>query len=59
MMLSWDDSLEVGLIDTNGSTDIDIVADLVSRGFAKSNATVLSASKHKDNDSRFTPINGD
>ena len=35
MMLSWDDVLEVELIDTNGAIDIIIADDLVSRGYAQ------------------------
>ena len=35
MMLSWDDTLEVELIDTNGATDVIIADDLVSRGYAQ------------------------
>lgn len=35
MMLSWDDVLEVELIDTNGATDLIIADDLVTRGLAK------------------------
>lgn len=35
MMLSWDDVLEVELIDTNGATDVIIADDLVSRGLAR------------------------
>lgn len=39
MMLSWDDVLEVELIDTNGATDIVIADDLVSRGLAQYNTS--------------------
>jgi len=49
-MLSWDDSLLVKLIDTNGSTDISIAADLVSKGFAKYNAKKMSESKDNSNE---------
>ena len=35
MMLSWDDVLEVELIDTNETTDVIIADDLVSRGHAQ------------------------
>ena len=35
MMLSWDDVLEVELIDTNGATDVIIADDLVSKGLAQ------------------------
>ncbi|XP_065909710.1 uncharacterized protein [Dysidea avara] len=45
MMLSWDDSLQVKLIDTNGSIDVSIAEDLVSKGLAKYNAKKMPASK--------------
>lgn len=35
MMLSWDDVLEVELIDTNGETDVIIADDLVSKRLAQ------------------------
>ena len=35
MMLSWDDVLEVELIDTNGAKDLIISDELVSRGLAR------------------------
>jgi len=53
-MLSWDDSLLVKLIDTNGSTDVSIAADLVSRGLAKYNAKMMSESKDNSHEGMCT-----
>ena len=54
MMLSWDDSLQVKLIDTNGSIDVSIAEDLVSKGLAKYNAKKMPASKGNSSESMCT-----
>lgn len=47
MMLSWDDVLEVQLIDTNGAMDLIIADELVSRGLARYKGNKSAARKDK------------
>ena len=49
MMLSWDDVLEVELIDTNEATDVIIADDLVSRRLARYKTNKSPARKNKGN----------